>query len=264
MAREPAEHADGHVALRVLRFLRRGGDGVEADVGEEHDAGGTHDAVPAELARADVRRDEEALRVLRGDPEFVADVPDADRDEDHDDGDLEDDEGGVHAGRGFDTDGEHGGDERDHEHGGEVDGRAGADEVAVAGGVRHPVHGCGGEGRGDVQAKAVEEAVEVARPTDRDGDGADAVFEGEVPADDPGHELAERGVGIRIGAAGDGHRGGHLGVAESGERAGDRAEHEGEHDCRAGVRGGGVAGEDEDAGANDAADADHHEVGRRE
>ena len=33
--REAAEQADGHVALRVFRLLRGGGDVVEADVGEE-------------------------------------------------------------------------------------------------------------------------------------------------------------------------------------------------------------------------------------
>ena len=45
--RERAEDAEGHVALRVLRLLGRGRDGVEADVGEEHDRGALVDAAPA-------------------------------------------------------------------------------------------------------------------------------------------------------------------------------------------------------------------------
>ena len=50
--RERAQDADRHVALRVRGFLRRRGDGVESDVGEEDDARAAHDAVPAVLARA--------------------------------------------------------------------------------------------------------------------------------------------------------------------------------------------------------------------
>ena len=49
-----AEDADGHVALRVLGLLRGGGDGIEADVGEEDDARRPEHAAPAELA--EVRR----------------------------------------------------------------------------------------------------------------------------------------------------------------------------------------------------------------
>ena len=40
--------------------------------------------------------------------------------------------------------------------------------------------------------RAREERLEVVRPADRDRDVADRVLEDEVPADDPGHELAER------------------------------------------------------------------------
>src|SRR5256886_2523184 len=45
------------------------------------------------------------------------------------------------------------------------------------------------------------------RPSDGDGDVANRVLEDQVPADDPRDQLAERGVGIRVGAPGDGdHR----------------------------------------------------------
>ena len=116
-------------------------------------------------------------------------------------------------------------------------------------------------GVGNLDAEAFEEAFEVAGPADRDGHSADAVFEDEVPADDPSHQFAERGVGVSVGAAGDRDSGGHLGVAQASEGAGDGADDKGEDDRWASVRGGGVAGEDEDAGADDAADADHHQVG---
>ena len=42
--REAAENADRQVALRVAGLFRRGRDGVEADVGEEHDRGALVDA----------------------------------------------------------------------------------------------------------------------------------------------------------------------------------------------------------------------------
>ena len=39
-----------HVALRMLRLLRRGRNGVEADIREEDHARAAEDAAPAELA----------------------------------------------------------------------------------------------------------------------------------------------------------------------------------------------------------------------
>ena len=55
----------------------------------------------------------------------------------------------------------------------------------------------------------------------RDRDVRDGVFEDEVPSDDPGENLAERGVGIGVGAASDGNHRGQFGVAQSGKAAGD-------------------------------------------
>ena len=50
--RERQKNANGHVLLRIFRLLRSGRDGVEADVREEDDAGGAHDARPSEVAEA--------------------------------------------------------------------------------------------------------------------------------------------------------------------------------------------------------------------
>ena len=56
---ERAEDADRHVALRVLGLLRRGGDRVEPDVGEEHDARAARPCRSSRmLARAGVGRNE--------------------------------------------------------------------------------------------------------------------------------------------------------------------------------------------------------------
>ena len=66
------------------------------------------------------------------------------------------------------------------------------------------------------------------------------VLEDEVPADDPGDELAEGGVGVGVGGAGDGDHAGELGVAEAGEGADDGDEDERDGEGRAGA---GAAGE---------------------
>src|SRR5207302_1805933 len=59
------EDADRHVALRLARLLRVGGDGVEADVGEEHQRGAQHDA------RQTVRRERRPDRLVERDKPAV-------------------------------------------------------------------------------------------------------------------------------------------------------------------------------------------------
>ena len=60
-----AEDADRHVALRLLRLLRGGGDGIEADEGEEHHGGAAQDAAQAEIAEAAGVRGDERMPVAR-------------------------------------------------------------------------------------------------------------------------------------------------------------------------------------------------------
>ena len=109
--------------------------------------------------------------------------------------------------------------------------------------------------------------LEIARPGDRHGGVADGVFEDQVPADEPGGQFAQRGVGIGIGRAGDRHHGRELGVAERGEPAGHRHDEEGNHQRRPGAdvlraAGGGGAGRGEDARADDGAHPEHGELQR--
>ena len=101
-----------------------------------------------------------------------------------------------------------------------------------------------------------EEAEEVTGPADRHRRGGDTVLEHQHPADEPGRQFAEGGVGVGIGAAGDRHHRGELRVGQRAEGAADRGQHEGQHDRRSGVVGGGLAGDDEDAAADHCADAE--------
>ena len=107
--RQGTQDADGHVLLRVLRLLGRGGDRVEADVGEEDDPGPAQDAAPAVMAEmAVVGRDE-------GHPILGMDVLDAEGDEEQDHADLGDDDDVVEVGGFLDADDQQSGDDRDDE-----------------------------------------------------------------------------------------------------------------------------------------------------
>ena len=97
--------------------------------------------------------------------------------------------------------------------------------------------------------------VEVARPSDGHCGGTDRIFENEVPADQPGRELAQAHISVGVGAAGNRHQRRQLRIAERDERAGKAGQHERQDHGGPGIEGGGRTGQDEDAGADDGADA---------
>ncbi len=106
----------------------------------------------------------------------------------------------------------------------------------------------------------VEEVDEVGRPADRDEAGRDHILEDEVPADDPGGELAHRSVAVRVCRPGDGDHGGQLCVAKGRAGGGDAGDREGEDDSRSGMPGGLDSRQNEDAHADDAADPQGDQV----
>ena len=125
---------------------------------------------------------------------------------------------------------------------------------------RAAVAGRPGDRGGDGDPEdGVQQRLQVAAPADGDRGDRDPVLEDEVPADDPGHELAQRRVAVRVRAAGDRDRRGQLAVRERREQAGDAGEGEGDDDRRAGVADR-LADDDEDARADDRADAQRGEV----
>ena len=95
----------------------------------------------------------------------------------------------------------------------------------------------GGRGQSRIEPNVedvLQEGIEVVGPAGGDDAGADRVFEDQVPADDPGDQLAQRRIGVGIGAAGHRHHAGQLRVAERGEAAADGRQQEREHERRAG------------------------------
>ena len=108
--------------------------------------------------------------------------------------------------------------------------------------------------------EVAEQADHIARPADRDDRSGKPIFEDQERAHDPGGELADRGIAVGVSGPRNRQGRGQLGVAQAGEGADDPGDDVGEQHGRAGVERRGVAGADEDAGADDAADAEEDQV----
>ncbi len=262
---QPAKDADRHVALRVPGFFRRGGDRIEADVGKKDDRRPLVDARPA------VRGERLVVRRV--------DVRGAEHDEEAEHEQLHDHHGVVGAGALAHADVEQPGDGQDDERRGDVEQDRDAHQARR--GLQQPVDlRVRAEQRGPVAVRqprreldpeAGEQRREVAAPGNGDRDVADGVLEDEIPADDPGDQLAERRVGIGVGAARLRNHRRQLRVAQAGERADAAEEEERENERRAGAvaddvavrqhlacRGGADRGED--PGADHRADGQHDEI----
>jgi len=124
---------------------------------------------------------------------------------------------------------------------------------------------------GERDTEAAHERREVATPGDSDRDISNRVLEDQIPADHPGDELTERGVGVGIGAAGLRNHRGQLGVTQRGQPAHDAKQQErqdqrgtrgGADDRSVGtdLAGGGRADRREDAGADHGADREHDQI----
>ena len=134
---------------------------------------------------------------------------------------------------------------------------------SVAVEIKHVAVG-GGELRRQVDVQLLQQAHEVSGPAGGHGGGAEGVFEHQVPADDPGDQLAQRGIAIGVSGAGDGNDGGELRIAEPGKGAGDAGKDKAERNCGTGVERGRLAGQHEDPRADDGADAERDQVDRAE
>jgi len=168
------------------------------------------------------------------------------RDEGGEGGDLDDDQHGVDAGTLLGADDEQPGDGNGDDDGGQVDEAAGIGAVDK---------GCGKLDAGE----ALQHADRIAGPADGHRAGGHRIFEDQRPADDPGHQFAERGVAVGIGGAGNRDHGGQFGIAERGQRA-DHAGHDEADEHTGAGKLGGFGGEDENAGADDAADTEHGQL----
>ena len=131
----------------------------------------------------------------------------------------------------------HGENQHDEE-GGNVEAEVPAGMVEpVAGQILQAFGQIGGRdpyGRG-MQAEPVQQVHHVGGKAHADGHVGAGVFQNQIPADDPGDQFAQGGVGVGIGRAGDGNHGGQFGVTEAGERADDGHQKQRDGDRRTGA-----------------------------
>ena len=157
-------------------------------------------------------------------------------DEDEDGGDLDQHHDVVGARRLADAADQDDGEDHHDEERGDVEAEvpAGIVEV-VAGEVLQAGGQVGGRDPHErrMDAEPVEQIDDVGGEADADAHVGEGVFEDQVPADDPGDQFAEGGVGVGVGRAGDGDHGGDFGVAEAGEGADDGDQHQRKRQGRA-------------------------------
>ncbi len=120
----------------------------------------------------------------------------------------------------------------------------------------------GGKFRRNLNPEISQKRNHVTGPAHGHGDGTHRIFQSQVPADDPCEQLAQRRVAVSVGAAGHGNQRGEFGITQRGERRDDARQREGKHHRRSGVLRRRRAGQHEDARADDAADAQQHQIQR--
>ncbi len=101
----------------------------------------------------------------------------------------------------------------------------------------------------------MEQARDVAGPAYGYGSGPHCVFEHQVPADDPSEQLTHGGVGVGVGAARNRDHGREFAVTHSRESAANRCDDKRQHDGWPGVIRRRDAGQREQPGADDGANA---------
>ena len=121
---ERAEDSDGHVALRILGFLRGGRHGVEADVGEEDYAGAAGDAGPSEGSERSLIGRHEWMPVRGCDLRMAKQEQGCDDDEGENCADLDEYDERIEVGGLAHSDDQDRGHKRDHEIGGEIENAA--------------------------------------------------------------------------------------------------------------------------------------------
>ncbi len=70
-----------------------------------------------------------------------------------------------------------------------------------------------------MEAEPIEQIDDMGGKADADSHVRAGIFEDQIPADDPGNQLAHGGVGVGVGRAGNRNHGGEFGITETGQSA---------------------------------------------
>src|SRR5208283_724228 len=111
-----------------------------------------------------------------------------------------------------------------------------------------------------VKPDGPEECTEIPGPADCYRRDRKAVFEDEVPTDDPCPDLAERHVAVCISAPGKRDHGGKFCIAQRGKEAGYTGKDKREREGVTRMQPGDKAGQDKDTHTDDAPDTEHDQV----
>ena len=226
---------------------------VEADVGEEdHGRSGQRPerlAALVRLAEQGVAEEAHPGVAVRGEgvPVGRVDVESAHADHEEHDRHLDGNHRGIEPCALLDPDDQDPRDEHGDRDPRQVEHAAGAEEVARR---RIVVERRVGERLRQVDSEDRQDVLEVLRPAVGDGHRRHGILQDQVPPDDPGEQLAQRGVGICIGRARHGNHRREFRIAERREDAGDARRHKRHYQRGTGAVVGGLTGENEDAGAD--------------
>ena len=117
-----------------------------------------------------------------------------------------------------------------------------------------------GQGVRDLEAEqVVQQLVQVLRPADGDRGAGDPVLQQQAAGDGHRRQLADGGVGVGVRRAGDRYRAGQFRVTDRGQPGDDPGDDERPDDRRPGDRHR-LGQDEEDAGADGGADAEHREL----
>ncbi|MCW0416611.1 hypothetical protein NB689_002365 [Xanthomonas sacchari] len=241
------DDADRQVALGVLGFLGGGGDRIEAVEGEEDDRRRRHDpvrdAIGADRLGKAVRHERVQIGALERRQRHCHEDAQGDQLQHH----QHRVERGALLGAG-------------HQQAGHGEGDQHRRQVEDAAGMRPR-----GQRRRQVQVHAglrtgpVQEADEVAGPAHRHRADHQRVLQDQAPAHHPGDRFAQRDVTVGVGAASGRHHRRHLRIGQRGAGA-DRPGHRERHQHRRPGQLCADADQGVDAGADDRADAERHQM----
>src|SRR5262249_9915035 len=222
---ETGDDTNWHVALRVPGFLRGCRHSVKPDKGEEDNGGAAQNSAHTGW--------NERMPIGRMNHER------AKRDHEHDDGKFDDDYGGIgpralansinqeHSDGRNDCQRRKIQCERKASDRGDCCGRIIRERFAALRDdvLRGVVIVYRPNGEFETKRTSAERA-EITGPTNRHRHVADGVLENEVPADYPGDQFTERGVGISVSRARDRNHRSELGITERGKATRDSGQHE--------------------------------------
>ena len=259
---ERTDDPERHVALGVFRLLSGGRNSFEADIGKEYDGRRAHDAIDTELPRPGIFGNEWRPVFRHQLRKVCKDNVSADENKRGKHADLDRDDNIVDLRRFRNADHQQERQRHTNQKGWKIEDRSdcGAIDQQRHAVFHHRMSSGSGKLRRYNKAKVGQQTDDITAPPDRDHRRREAIFEKEQRSHDPRHKLAERGVAIRIGRAGNWQRGGEFGVTKPGKSTDQSCHNERQHDRWSSMERRGASRTNENTSTNDAAHTKQKQV----